>query len=64
MNNPRLNGSGCKDLTAYEAIKNIDKTDNLVNGLIKTVKSLVDICGFEIIGRIGLRNKVSGKEYR
>jgi hypothetical protein len=64
MSNPKLNSSGYRDLTAYEAIKKADKTDDLVNGLIKTVKSLVDICGFEVIGRIGLRSKVSGKEYR
>lgn len=64
MANPKLNSSGCRDLTAYEAIKNADKTDDLVNGLIKTVKCLIELAGFEVIGRIGLRNKMNGKEYR
>ncbi len=64
LQNPRYNGSGCKDLTAYEAIKNVDKPDDLVNHLIKLMKQLAEICGFEVIGRIGLKNKFSGKEYR
>lgn len=64
MGNPKLNSSGCKDLTAYEAIKNADKTDDLVNKLIKTIKAMIDLAGFEIVGRIGLRNKINGKEYR
>lgn len=64
MQNPKLNGSGCKDLTAYEAIKNIEKPDDLVNNLIKLMKNLADMFGFEVIGRIGLKNKFNGKEYR
>lgn len=64
LHNPKLNSSGCKDLTAYEAIKNADKLPDMVTQLVKTIKHLADICGFEIIGRIGLRNKTSGKEYR
>lgn len=62
--NPKLNGSGCKDLTAYEAIKNVDKLPDMVTQLLKIIKNLANICGFEVIGRIGLRNKTSGKEYR
>jgi hypothetical protein len=62
--NPKLNGSGCKDLTAYEAIKNTDKMPELVTQLVKVIKQLADISGFEIIGRIGLRNKTTGKEYK
>ena len=64
MSNPKLNSSGCKDLTAYDAIKNVDKLPDLVTRLVKKIKCLADIYGFEIIGRIGLRNKTSGKEYR
>lgn len=63
MQNLKFNGSGCLDLTAYEAIKNVDQTNPLANRLIRVIKHLADMCGFEIIGRIGLRDKVNGKEY-
>lgn len=63
-NDAHNNSAGYSDPTAYEAIKNADKTDDLVNKLIKTIKAMIDLAGFEIVGRIGLRDKINGKEYR
>lgn len=64
------NGSGCKDPTAYKAIKNVDKEsthdkiDDILNPLIKAARAMFEAAGFEIIGRISLKNKITGKEYR
>ena len=64
-NNPKFNDNGCKDPIAYEAIRNVYKApDDLASRLINLIKQLTDICGFEIIGRIGIRHKTTGKEYR
>ncbi|SDF77903.1 hypothetical protein [Sporomusa acidovorans] len=64
MDNPKLNGSGCKDLTAYEAIKSADKPDEVAHRVIKLMKQLASICGFEVVERIIIKNKSTGKEYR
>lgn len=67
-NNPKVNGSGCKDLTAYEAIKNISKKDHeqdkKVNDLIKVLKLIIDFWDFDLIGRISIVDRKTGKEYR
>jgi hypothetical protein len=66
--NPRLNGSGCKDPTAYEAISHITKEEHELNQtvhkLIELVKELLAFAGFEMIGRIQIKHKRSGKEFR
>lgn len=66
--NPKVNASGCKDYTAYTAIKNITREDNMrdkaVSELINVIKYLVRGMGFEIIGRIAIKDKTTGKEYR
>lgn len=64
------NGSGCKDPTAYKAIKNVDKEsshdtiDDILNPLIKAARAMFDAAGFEIMGRISLKSKSTGKEYK
>lgn len=66
--NPFLNASGCPDPTAYQALKPIIKEeaemDRKVHMLITTLKNLVELSGFEFIGRIQVRHKNSGKEFR
>lgn len=66
--NPKLNASGCKDPTAYEAIRPIIKSDKAiekrVHMLIDCVKSIIDLAGFEVIGRIKLKDKKSGREFK
>lgn len=69
MDKNRLNGSGCVDSTAYEAIGNItreekQKRDDAANGLIRDVKALIRDRGFDVIGRIGIKDKATGKEYK
>lgn len=66
--NPYFNESGCSDPTAYEALKPIMKEDaaldNKVHNLINTLKFIVDWAGFEFIGRVQIRHKQSGKEFK
>lgn len=68
MGNPKYNGEGYHDQTAYEALKPIIKEDaavqNKVNKLMNVLKSIIDINGFDLIGRIQIRHRKSGKEFR
>lgn len=63
-----FNSSGCKDPTAYEALKPIIKEDReldrKVHNVINSLKFIVDWAGFEFIGRIKIRDKRSGKEFK
>ena len=64
----KRNAEKYADPTAYQAMKNIviadreakKKADNLIGAM----KLLADLAGFEIIGRICLRHKGSGTEFR
>lgn len=68
MSNDRYNSSGCKDETAYEAINNITREDRKLDkkayGTINLVKDLIRICGFDLLERISIIDKETGKEYR
>lgn len=65
---PWLNNSGCPDPTAYEAMKNIQreesKADHDVHVVITTIKNILDLSGFDLVGRIQLRHKKTGKIYK
>lgn len=61
----RVNGSGIKDPTAYKAIKKVDEeTTRRANQLIKTIQSIAHLAGFEVVGRIELRDKKTGEIWR
>jgi len=62
------NKEGYPDPTAYNGIRlaaaeNADEARR-VNALIKTLKALIREAGFELIGRIEIRDKRSGREYK
>ena len=68
---PWLNDSGCPDPTAYEALKRIQneekrshQTDENVRLVITTIKNILDLSGFELVERIQIRHKKSGRIYR
>ena len=67
-NDPRRNSEGYPDPTAYEGLKRIFQTENAVdkevNMLIKVLKYIISRSGFELIGRIELRDIKTGREYR
>ncbi len=67
------NHEGYIDLTAYDALSNvgemsqlseIDKIANEANWLLRVLKYIIRNAGFELIGRIALRHKKSGQEFR
>lgn len=66
-NNPRLNSEGYSDPTAYEGLKPIIKEDSKrqprVSEFIDLMKRLANMCGFEILNRVGVKDKKTGKEY-
>jgi hypothetical protein len=67
-NNPMFNGSGCKDPTAYEAVNHVSKEEHELNQkvhtLVKLTKELINFAGFELVGRIQIKHKKTGKEFR
>lgn len=68
VGNPRLNSEGYHDPTAYEGLKPVIREDaavqNKLNKLITALKLVIDLAGFELIGRIQVRHRKSGKEFR
>ena len=65
-NDLRRNGSGCFDLTAYEAIKNLEGDEDYERfcTLIKTLKRVCKLSDFEIINRVVLKDKRTGRIYK
>ena len=64
----RRNASGAKDPTAYAALKPIVRQDNEIerelHKLIATIKNVVNLTDFELIARIEVKHKGTGKEFR
>jgi len=68
MSKPYQNAEGYADPTAFEALKPIIKEENelerKVNFLIKVLKFIVSESGFELLNRIEIKDKKSGKVFR
>ena len=63
MKNPKLNASGCKDLTAYKAIENVESEKRL-KSLLAEIFRLCEIYGFHLEDRIVLKDKKTGRIWR
>ena len=67
-NNPFNNSEGYPDPTAYHAIKSImqeeKELEKKVHNLVNVLKFIVEWAGFEFIGRIELKHKKSGREFK
>lgn len=61
--NPKYNASGCKDLTAYKALQNIESEQRLKT-FLKEVFKLSERYGFHIDERIAVTDKYTGKKWR
>lgn len=59
-NDLKKNLSGYSDPTAYEAIKNVEVECGRFNKLLHTIFYICELAGFEIEGRIVLRDKKTG----
>jgi hypothetical protein len=60
---PWQNSSGCNDPTAYAATKPTEE-EIQVGKLVKAIKTVSELYGFEIINRVEFRSKHTGKYYR
>lgn len=58
------NGEGYPDPTAAGAIKEADKVPEQISWYIKTVKEIAGLIGLEVTGRIQVKDKKTGREYR
>lgn len=65
---PRKNCEGYSDPTAYAGITNVMREEyeaqKRVNALIGSLKSLIDLAGFDLLNRIEIRDRKTGREYR
>lgn len=64
MPKPWENNSGCNDPTAYAAIKLIADEEQRVGELVKALRIIARLAGFEIVNRVELRECRSGRTYR
>lgn len=64
MNDEKRNESGCLDLTAYEAISKIEAEEKRFKELLKTIRYICRLAGFEIQGKITLKNHRSGRIWK
>lgn len=66
--NPKRNSEGYSDPTAYEGLRPIIEEENAlerrVNQLIKTLKYITGLAGFELISRIEIKDKETGRIFR
>lgn len=62
-NEEKYNASGCKDLTAYHAIKNVDAEARYYK-LLGVIFAICELSGFHLEGRIVLKDKKTGKVWR
>lgn len=58
------NGEGYYDPTAGQAINNIDHEEEEFKKLFRTLRYICGVAGFEIQGRIVIRNKESGRVWK
>lgn len=63
MDDMKRNGENYYDPTPYQAYKNLSADRERVTKLIKTIQSVAHLAGFEIVGRITLRDKTTGRKY-
>ena len=58
------NGEGYADPTAYHAIKNIEQYEKRVTDLVHVLKYIIQNSDFELVERIQLRDKKTGRIYK
>ena len=71
-NNMGRNAEHYVDPTPTAAMRNINKDErqkeaarlDRIGDIVPLLRQMANIAGFEIIGRIPLRDKATGKEYR
>ena len=68
MPKPWQNGEGYVDPTAYEAMKTVGREEaeqqKKVNSLISVLKYIINAAGFDLLARIELKDRQTGREYK
>jgi hypothetical protein len=68
MNKPWENAEGYSDPTAYKVLQPIIKEESelekKVNFLIKVLKFIINESGYELLNRIEIKDKKSGRVFR
>ena len=68
MPKPWQNGEGYADPTAYEAMNIVGREEaeqqKRISGLIHTLKYIINAAGFDLLNRIELKDRKTGREYR
>ena len=68
VNKPWQNHEGYSDPTTYEGLKPVIREDaereKRLNTLIFVLKYIIRLAGFELLNRIELKDRQTGKEYR
>lgn len=68
MKNPYYNDEGYPDPTAYNGTKDVIKketeTERKAAELIKVLKFIIRSTGFELIERIKIKDKQTGREFK
>lgn len=57
------NSEGYRDPTAGEAISSADRPPKQIVEVIRLIRSVAGLAGFEIVGRIRLRDRETGREW-
>jgi len=71
---PYRNHEGYADPTAYEALSaamaaytaapHVDQEDIRAQRLIKAIKSMIDVAGYDLIARVQIKDRRTGRVYR
>ena len=59
-----MNAEHYKDPTADRAVHNAMKTPDNVMQVINMMKAVARVAGFDVVGRIHLKDRATGKEWK
>lgn len=63
-NNPFYNSEGYPNPTAFGVIQEENELEKKTNFLIKVLKFIINESGFELLNRIEIRDKKTGRVFR
>ena len=64
MSKPWENNSGCKDPTAYRAIRNADADKERISKAVHAIRAAAALAGLEIVSWIEFRDLKTGEDFR
>ena len=68
MEKPWKNAEGYSDPTAYAALKAVGQEEaeqqQRVSALVRVLKYIIDAAGFDLLNRVELKDRRTGKVYR